>query len=62
MLQSLFRDDYRVRRDRQKALDLVFRHGDRAVDVLQARLDNPGLSQRDRRHWKRVMKLARRFS
>jgi hypothetical protein len=62
MLVSLFQQDYRRRRDRQKALDLVSRHGDRAIDLLAQRIKDPRLSARDRRHWKRVLQYARRFA
>lgn len=62
MFAALFQQDYRIRRDRQKALDLVTRHGDRAVDLLRERARDSRLSTRERRHWKRVLQYARRIA
>lgn len=50
----------RVQRDKQELHALELRYGDGVADVLEARVNDETLTQRDRSHWRRLLKRLRK--
>jgi hypothetical protein len=59
MFTWLFKSRIRQNFDESELRGLRSRYGDRLLDVLKGRIKQRGLSGRDRRHWKRLLRLAR---
>jgi hypothetical protein len=49
----------RVQRDKQELYALQLRYGDKAAAILEACVNDDTLSDRDRKHWRRLLKLLR---
>ena len=56
---SLFESKERRAKDTAEVRQIFAKYGEDAVRVMRERLRDPSLSQRDRKHWKR---LARKVS
>ena len=57
---TFFEPNERVLRDKQELYALELRYGDGVVDVLEARVNDETLAQRDRSHWRRLLKRLRK--
>lgn len=53
---TFFEPKERVLRDKQELYALELRYGDGVTDVLKARVNDETLTQRDRSHWRRLLK------
>lgn len=57
---TLFESRDRRTKDAQEVRHLFKRHGENTITVLKNRVDDASISARDRRHWKRILRKARR--
>jgi hypothetical protein len=55
-----FESRERRRADASELNRLSAKYGDQVVDVLHLRVRDPLLTPRDRSHWKRILRKARR--
>ncbi len=60
MLSLLFESSARKRADSNELNRLSAKYGDDIVTVLHQRVRQEGLSERERNHWKRILRKARR--
>ncbi|MEP4216386.1 MAG: hypothetical protein ABJL35_13585 [Parasphingorhabdus sp.] len=56
---SLFESDARRTKDATEVRYLFQKHGDRTIALLEKRSCDHSMTERDRRHWKRILKKAR---
>ena len=54
MLSFFWSGSYRRRLDRREIDRLREKYGDEAKDIVRARAQDPELSERDRKHWRRI--------
>ncbi|WP_417622105.1 hypothetical protein [Parasphingorhabdus sp.] len=57
---NLFEPSYRRVKDEWEIRYCYTKYGEDAPDVLTVRASDPSLSSRDRRHWRRLARKARR--
>ena len=57
---GFFESNYRRAKDAREVKLYFSKYGERAVDILVDRASDSGLSRRDRRHWRRLARKARR--
>lgn len=57
---DLFEPRYRRVKDEREVRSYFTKYGEDAPAVLRARANDKGLSSRDRRHWRRLARKARR--
>ncbi len=57
---GIFEPPHRRVRDEREIRYFFSQYGDEAPDILQERASNHSLSARDRRHWRRLARKARR--
>lgn len=61
MLRLFETKDRRIK-DAQEVRQLYNRYGDELVTVLKDRARDRSMKDRDRRHWKRILRKARAYS
>ncbi|WP_152414765.1 hypothetical protein [Blastomonas sp. AAP53] len=59
MVLGLFESADQRRKDNEELAALRRKYSDDLCTVLEARADDEGLSDRDRRHWSRLLRKAR---
>jgi hypothetical protein len=59
MLSVLFESKEKSVRDAQELRTMKIRYGGELMTVLEARARDTQLSDRDRKHWKRMLRKAR---
>lgn len=59
MVLGLFESAEQRRRDDDELKAMHRRYGDELVSVLESRADAEGLTERDRKHWSRLLRKAR---
>ena len=57
---GLFEPSYRRVKDERELRYFYMKYGRDAPTILSERANDPGLSSRDRRHWQRLARKARR--
>ena len=62
MLNRLFETRGRSARDAQEVMSLRGRYGSELLPELRARIGDKDLALRDRKHWRRILRKARRFA
>jgi hypothetical protein len=60
MFRGLFESQERKHVDAQEVNRLAEKYGDQLLDVLRQRIAQPGLKMKDRQHWRRILKNAKR--
>ncbi len=56
MLDLFFEPKYRAAQDAREVRDLTLRYGDNVKTILNKRARDNRLDQRDRKHWRRLLK------
>ncbi len=59
MLLNLFESGIQRRKDDRDLKAIHKRYGEKAVQVLDDRVNDENLSERDRKHWARLLRKAR---
>lgn len=59
MILGLFESAEQRRKDERDLDNMSRRYGDDVVKVLQARVNDEKLSERDRKHWARLLRKAK---
>lgn len=59
MLSALFESKEKSARDAQELRTLKIRYGGELMTVLETRARDRDLPERDRKHWKRILRKAR---
>ena len=62
MLDRLFESRERGVRDAQEVQKLRGRYGSELLPELRARIGDKDLALRDRKHWRRILRKARRIA
>ncbi|WP_438726538.1 hypothetical protein ACR9YC_08960 [Parasphingorhabdus sp. DH2-15] len=57
---TLFENKERNLRDQRELQNLQLRYGHDVLDILQTRANDNELDYRNRTHWRRLLKLAKR--
>ncbi|VWX57815.1 hypothetical protein [Sphingorhabdus sp. 109] len=57
---DFFESDYRRAKDAREIKSYFARYGEQAIDILAERASDRDLCSRDRRHWRRLARKARR--
>ncbi|WP_417615633.1 hypothetical protein [Parasphingorhabdus sp.] len=60
MMFDFFESNYRRAKDARQVKSYFSKYGEQAVEILVERANDRGLSGRDRRHWRRLARKARR--
>lgn len=58
---GIFENPEKRRRDRDELQNLRLKYGDSLMSVLEERCGDGSLSARDRRHWNRLYRKAKRL-
>ena len=53
-LSLFWPDSHQKRADRQEVERIRAKYGEDAKEIVQARAQDPALSDRDRKHWRRI--------
>ncbi len=61
MLSGLFENAHRKRKDARDIEHMASKYGDTMLDQLQQRANNSKLTDRERKHWARLLRKARRL-
>jgi hypothetical protein len=56
MLDLFFEPKYRAAKDAREVRDLALRYGDNLKTILSERARDNSLRERDRKHWRRLLK------
>ena len=59
MILGLFENAEQRRKDARDLNDMFNRYGDEIIKVLQSRVDDTNLRDRDRKHWARLLRKAK---
>jgi hypothetical protein len=59
MLDVFFEPKYRAAKDEREVRDLALRYGDNLKTILTQRAYDNRLRERDRKHWRRLLKKIR---
>lgn len=59
MILGLFESAEQRRKDTRDLDNMFKRYGDEIINVLQSRVDDDTLRERDRKHWARLLRKAR---
>lgn len=57
----IFESKERRKRDRREVSDLFSKYGEETITVLRNRVADKNLSNRDRKHWKRILSKAKAY-
>jgi len=57
---DLFESNHRRAKDAREVKSYFSKYGEQAIDILAERASDRGLLRRDRRHWRRLARKARR--
>ncbi|ATW04483.1 hypothetical protein [Sphingorhabdus sp. YGSMI21] len=57
---DFFETSYRRAKDAREVKSYFAKYGEQAIDILAERASDRDLSRRDRRHWRRLARKARR--
>ena len=59
MILGLFESAEQRRKDTRDLDNMFRRYGDEIINVLQSRVDDDKLRERDRKHWARLLRKAK---
>lgn len=62
MLSRLFENRQRARKDQMEIQNLVTNYGNGVVSELERRANDEALKERDRKHWRRLLRKAGRIN